>query len=152
MYFLKNKYKKDDDDQETKIDEKDKDDDFDDNSIYLNGERGEVNVDNNNQWYVKYTHNDKNQLIPLDTETLDISPSYASNVWKLQGSQFDNIVIILNGSKFTDRSALYTSITRASKFCIIFTTKESLQNTLQNNPIRKTKLKEFLQLKNVKVN
>ena len=146
VYFLKNKYKNDDD-QETKYDEKDEDDDVDDSSIYLNGERGEVNVDNNNQWYVRYAHNDRDQFISLETEALDISPSYVSNVWKLQGSQFDNIVIILNGSKFTDRSTLYTAITCASKFCIIFTTQESLQNTLQNNQIRKTRVKEFLQLK-----
>ena len=61
-------------------------------------------------------------LVRLAFKDLDsVELGYAVTTWKLQGSQFNTVIIPIDFSAYTllSRELLYTSITRASKHCVV---------------------------------
>lgn len=96
-------------------------------------------------------------LIKMDDEDVEISPeqelltafnlAYCITVHKAQGSQFPRVIIALEGG-FTDRSWLYTAITRAEVELHIVSTKKKFVSVIQsksNVSKRQTMLKQLLQ-------
>lgn len=96
-------------------------------------------------------------LIKIDDEDIEVSPevellvacklAYCITVHKAQGSQFPRVIIALSGG-YTDRSWLYTAITRAEVELHIVSTNKRFINTIKassNVSKRQTMLKQLLQ-------
>lgn len=78
------------------------------------------------------------------TDPKDIEPAYAITVHKSQGSEYDNVVIVLPDSDFTDRRLLYTAVTRARKTVTIIQVGDAISKACERSPERTTLLCEFL--------
>ena len=78
----------------------------------------------------------------------DHSLAYATTVHKSQGSEFDEVLLILPGgeSPVLTRNLLYTGITRARKRCTILGTEEVVRMGIRRRPRRMSGLGERLQL------
>jgi exodeoxyribonuclease V alpha subunit len=87
---------------------------------------------------VTYSQEDMNQ----------IDLAYALTVHKVQGSQFDNVVIGIDYSSYMllGRQLIYTALTRASKLCILAVELEALTHAIRTNKSskRNTFLKDLL--------
>ena len=68
---------------------------------------------------------------------------YALSIHKSQGSEYDNVLVLMSNAneKMLNRQLLYTAVTRAKKLVVIKTTKAILQQTVENNDIRITNIK-----------
>lgn len=97
--------------------------DNDYNKEVYNGELGVISnisnsgvtvfFENNNPQYIHYS---KNELFKLDL-------SYAISIHKSQGSEADNIVLIVDGNKeFISKELIYTAVTRAKKKVFLLST------------------------------
>ncbi|NLE47121.1 MAG: ATP-binding domain-containing protein, partial [Sandaracinaceae bacterium] len=62
------------------------------------------------------------------------SLAYASTVHKVQGSEFDAIVLLLHPSHYLllDRAMLYTALTRAKRLAVILSDRQSLEMAARN--------------------
>ena len=88
---------------------------------------------------------DDGDIIDINYELMmDIELSYAITVHKAQGSQFENIIIVLTNPAMLDRCWLYTAITRAERKVSIVGPKEMLIKAI-NTPCRASKRKTNLQ-------
>lgn len=67
--------------------------------------------------------------------------AYFSNTWKLQGSENEYIIIGFDMSAYTllSREFLYTSITRAKKYCCLITNSASLKFTIDKKELANKK-------------
>lgn len=78
----------------------------------------------------------------------NIELGYASTAHKLQGSQFDTIIVGVDSSSYVmlSKEWLYTAITRAKKMCYLCGDNLSIRTSVkQSNLVKKlTHLKEFL--------
>ncbi|MGK5594511.1 MAG: ATP-dependent DNA helicase [Parachlamydiaceae bacterium] len=73
--------------------------------------------------------------------------AYCLSVHKSQGSEFDEIFLILpEGSEHFGRKVIYTAITRARKKMTIYGTEEMFKKTLQNNASRLSGIKHLASL------
>lgn len=65
-------------------------------------------------------------------------PVYSMTVHKSQGSEFNNILIILpdNSSPLLKRELIYTAVTRAKKSVVVAGSKSSLKNCIENKVTR----------------
>ena len=81
----------------------------------------------------------------------EIMPAYAVTVHKSQGSEFDNVIIIVpqNPSSLLDRSMIYTAVTRAKKNVFILSQNDALEQAIRRDKKnkKKTSLKE--KIKNI---
>ena len=64
----------------------------------------------------------------MDEEIYELKHCFASSIHKVQGSEYDNVVIIMSTSHFVmlQRNLLYTGITRAAKRCIIIGSRKAV--------------------------
>ena len=72
-----------------------------------------------------------------------ITMSYAITIHKSQGSEYDNVLIILpenKNNKLLTRQIVYTAITRTKKSCYIISNKETLEYAKNNPEERFTKI------------
>ncbi len=72
-----------------------------------------------------------------------ITMSYAITIHKSQGSEYDNVLIILpenKNNKLLTRQIVYTAITRTKKSCYIISSKETLEHARNNPEERLTKI------------
>jgi exodeoxyribonuclease V alpha subunit len=77
----------------------------------------------------------------------DVLPAYAITVHKSQGSEHDDVVILLTkrALTFADKRILYTAVTRAKKKVTIITEGDTLYQLIQKDPPkRQTRLGELL--------
>ena len=77
----------------------------------------------------------------------DYSPAWAITIHRSQGSEYDNVLVILPReiSIMATRELLYTAITRAKKNVIIVGTMEAVKKAVETPSARVTLLKEALQ-------
>ena len=90
----------------------------------FNGEIGYVKNGNNQSITVCYPNNLENTEITYEYKELNqIDLAYAITIHKSQGSEADNILMIVDGNKeFISKELIYTGITRAKKKLFILST------------------------------
>lgn len=101
-----------------------------------NGERGIVlKIQDQLLCCFRHTDNRKFKTIPLNILSNCIEPCYAMTIHKSQGSEFDDVIIILpeHCEMLMSRSLLYTAITRAKKSLTILTNLKILDLSLRED-------------------
>ena len=86
----------------------------------------------------KSTINGEDKIIEYDREQLkNVLLGYAFSVHKLQGSEYDYIIVALDTSHYIllDRCMLYTAITRAKKMCILVSQPEAFRRAMKINKV-----------------
>lgn len=63
-----------------------------------------------------------------------IMPAYALTIHKAQGSQWDNVCIVVGQSRLLDRSLLYTAATRAVKTLTLIGQQADIIQAIQTSP------------------
>ena len=84
----------------------------------------------------KSTIKRKKKIIEYDREQLsNVLLGYAMSVHKLQGSEYDYVIIALDNSHYVllDRCMLYTAITRAKKMCILVSQPSAFKRAMKIN-------------------
>ncbi len=71
-----------------------------------------------------------NKIIPINKIPEKHSLAYAISIHKSQGSEYNNVEIIIDESKFLNNAIIYTAITRAKKSLIIYCEKQNLINSI----------------------
>lgn len=114
---------------------------------YFNGEIGVVTDIDNKGMEVTFT---TGKVIYVKGSYLgEFLPAYAITIHKAQGSEFDNVVIVLSDSakSLLTKKILYTAITRAKKKVVLIDLKNSMQECLSsvsNMKKRHTNLQNML--------
>lgn len=73
--------------------------------------------------------------VQLGAEQMDaLSLAYASTVHKVQGSEFDAVIILLHPSHYLllDRAMLYTALTRAKRLAVLIGDRQSIEKASRN--------------------
>lgn len=84
----------------------------------------------------KSTLNGEDKIIEYNREELnDLLLGYAMSVHRLQGSEYDYIIVAIDNTHYTllDRCMLYTAITRAKKMCILVAQPEAFNRAMKIN-------------------
>lgn len=98
---------------------------YTDNDMFANGDTGVLKKTSNNCLEIHYSHNNRVQPISPSELYEEFGLSYCLTVHKVQGSQFDNVVLIINDNhhyswmSHNAKSLLYTAISRAKERCFI---------------------------------
>ena len=123
--------------------------DNDYNKEIYNGEIGEIISINNDYTKIKYEYNDPQVVTYKNSELYEIDFSYAISIHKSQGSEADNIVLIVDGNEnFLSKELIYTAITRAKKNIIILSTYDiDFYSKLKTSNNRITYLTDAIKLK-----
>ena len=123
--------------------------DNDYNKEVFNGEIGEIISINDEETKIKYVYNDPEIITYKNSQLYEIDFSYAISIHKSQGSEADNIVLIIDGNKnFLSKELIYTAITRAKKNIIILSTYDlDFYETLETSNNRMTNLSSTINLK-----
>ena len=116
---------------------------------YFNGDMGTIiNITDMGQMTIQIKHK---TVLMQNAWLEEIMPAYAVTVHKSQGSEFDNVIIIVpqNPSSLLDRSMIYTAVTRAKKNVFILSQNDALEQAIRRDKKnrKKTSLKE--KIKNV---
>lgn len=114
-----------------------------------NGEIGIVVDGNENEIVIEFEANKIVNFSVTDANILQLA--YAINVYKSQGSEFKNVLILLYMEQYIllNKKALYTALTRAKQKAIIIGERKAFYCTInnKNNNKRNTFLELFLQKK-----
>jgi exodeoxyribonuclease V alpha subunit len=112
--------------------------DYKNEALYANGDMGVIHIDDNQKIYISYLSNDlENQYVSVDELYEDFSLGYCLTVHKVQGSQFDIIVLIMadsheySWSNNDCKKLMYTAISRAISKCIIIGNPRLFHNAQQ---------------------
>ena len=104
---------------------------------YINGDIGVINSIDADSCTIRFA----DKCITIGNEDMtDMSLAYCMSVHKAQGSESDNILIILpeaSGNLLATREILYTAVTRAKKSVEIITTKNTLIKAVANETASK---------------
>ena len=110
---------------------------------YMNGDVGVVEKVMGNTIYVDR----QGKTVPV-TDLADIEPAFVMTIHKSQGSEYDNILIILPDRypQMLYANLLYTAITRARKLCYILYINNALDMAIvqESKAKRITRLNSFL--------
>lgn len=109
-----------------------------------NGEMGVVKNRGANALIVEFK--DKEIVYP-SMYLWQLELAYCITVHKSQGSEFDDVILVLNKSRITTRNLLYTAITRAKKHVLIIAPDYDVINESISNKqtMRQTSLKWLIQ-------
>lgn len=113
----------------------------------FNGEMGYVKSGDKNAITIYYPDNTETLEITYEYKELgQIDLAYAITIHKSQGSEADNVLMVMDGNKdFISKELVYTGITRAKKKCFILSTFEiDFYKDLQVSNDRSTNLKNIL--------
>lgn len=120
---------------------------YEDDWILLNRNNYDVGYINGDLGVITHISPDKcdirigDKIVTIKAEDFsDMSLAYCMTVHKSQGSESDNVDVILPeaaGNLLSTREILYTAITRAKKRVRIFTTKRALLNAVSNDMVSK---------------
>ena len=84
----------------------------------------------------------------------DVSLAYAMTIHKAQGSEFDNVLIVMTQEYpgMLTRNLLYTALTRAKKNVCIFSEKDAIEKAILNDKRlqRNTLLKTYIEREEAK--
>lgn len=100
----------------------------------FNGDIGIVRIDKESGNYFVYFQFPELRKI-LSTEIKRFVPAYALSIHKSQGSEFENVIAVLNEVEkrnFLSRELIYTAITRAKQKVMIISSKEILNKASAN--------------------
>ena len=92
---------------------------------------GQIKKINNNSIGVKFDEIEEIKKITYE-DFYSIKMAYLITIHKSQGSEADNVIIIINDSKVNNINLLYTSITRAKKRCILIAKTTTIENIIKN--------------------
>lgn len=99
---------------------------YTENNLYANGDVARIRKSpTNNSIEVSYIHSNTSQEITIDELYEEFCLAYCLTVHKVQGSQYENVVLIMGDNhsfSWTNNDAkklLYTAISRAIKRCFI---------------------------------
>lgn len=120
------------------------------NNYNLNIRNGEIGIiidGNENELIVLF--NDEKKIIFNENDIHLLQLAYAINIYKSQGSEFQNILILLYLEQYIllNKKALYTALTRAKKTAVIIGETKALYCAInnKNNCNRNTFLELFLE-------
>lgn len=116
--------------------------DNDYNKDVYNGEIGNIIKINNECITVQYPYNDPAIITYKSNEIYEIELSYAISIHKSQGSEAENIILIIDGNEdFISKELIYTAVTRAKRNITILSTFElDFYSALKVNNNRMTNL------------
>lgn len=109
----------------------------------FNGEMGTIVDIGDDFVIIDFPYNTPSRIKYKKKELINIDLAYAITIHKSQGSEFDNVVIIIgnNNEEFLTKELVYTGITRAKKGLLFLTTKElEFYQTLPTGNARATNL------------
>lgn len=116
--------------------------DYKNEALYANGDIGIIQKDiEDNSIQIKYLETNLIQNISKDELYEDFQLAYCLTIHKVQGSQYDNIVLIMadnhnfSWNNHTAKKLLYTAISRAKKNCIILGNPELFLNAQKQTDI-----------------
>ena len=116
---------------------------------YFNGDIGKIiNITDMGQMTIQIKHK---TVLMQNAWLEEIMPAYAVTVHKSQGSEFDNVIIIIpqNPSALLDRSMIYTAVTRAKKNVFILSQGDALEQAIRKDKKNRKKTSLAEKLKNV---
>ena len=127
--------------------------DYKNDALYANGDVGIIVKDIDNNIQIQYLETNIIQNLTKDELYEDFQLAYCLTVHKVQGSQYNNIVLIMvdnhnfSWTNHTSKKLLYTAISRAKKNCIILGNPELFMNAQKQNNIMEITyfLKKFYQ-------
>ena len=116
------------------------------NKNIYNGEIGFVKEINDNGLIVFYPNNEVQEIQYNYNELYKIEPAYAVTIHKSQGSETDNLIIIIDGNEeFLSKELIYTAVTRAKKNITILSTKDiNFFENLKSSSKRLTNLSNLI--------
>jgi exodeoxyribonuclease V alpha subunit len=79
------------------------------------------------------------------------SLAYACTIHKSQGSEYDEVILVLSKLPMFDRSLFYTAISRAKKRCILCGSRSLVKNALATRPHKRTSTLVQKTLQNLQV-
>lgn len=84
------------------------------------------------------------QVVLYDLKDVDqLRLAYGSSVHKVQGSEFDAIIIVMPDEwaamRLMSRNLLYTALTRGKKICILMAPRKVVTRAVQNNTVKERK-------------
>ena len=121
----------------------------------FNGDTGIIRKEQKNGKDTFYAHfeNSAGEIRKIPAGYLNNCQTvFAMTIHKSQGSEFDNVVVILpenQGEKLLTRELLYTAVTRAKSKVIIQTSKENMRRCVDRSVSRASGLEE--RLNNIKI-
>ena len=97
----------------------------------FNGDLGEVARQEGGITYVRF---DGREVKYGDADLDALSLAYASTVHKVQGSEFDVVVLVLHGSHrvLLHRALVYTALTRAKRLAVVLGDPGALRRAIRN--------------------
>lgn len=113
----------------------------------FNGEMGIIKSIDNNFITVYYKDNSTNDIKYTPKEFKQIDLSYAISIHKSQGSEFDNVVMVVDSrnKEFISKEIIYTGITRAKKgLAFLSTLEKDFYSELKESNDRATSIEDFL--------
>ncbi len=112
---------------------------------YVNGDVGHIVSIGDGEMKIKLGNEEKTVC---REDYVDISLAYAMTIHKSQGSEYDNVIVVLPSSapNMLARNLLYTAVTRAKKHVTIIGREDAIRNSVRNirNQERRTTLKDLL--------
>jgi exodeoxyribonuclease V alpha subunit len=103
----------------------------------MNGMIGEIILFDNYNKYITIKFNNKKIQITNDEFIEMVKLSFLITIHKSQGSESDNVIILLNDSKLNSINLLYTAVTRAKYSCIIISENDVIEKIIKNKQIIK---------------
>ena len=127
------------------LENKYEDTDADRQLVVSNGDIGAIITVEDTHFYVKFNHVETPRKYSLNTQEIDLA--YGITLHKYQGSEADNVVLILdNFPRFQSKEITYTGITRAKKYIKIFVPQNTWLAATSNEEKsnRTTRLSEYI--------
>lgn len=117
------------------------------NKEVYNGEIGTILSIDEEFVTIKYPYNTPEIIKYKLSELYEIDLSYAISIHKSQGSEADNVVLIIDGSeKFLSKELIYTAVTRAKKSITLLSTYDlEFYSKLETSNTRMTNLNNLIQ-------
>ena len=116
-------------------------------NMIFNGDRGIVSFKDGIYYAVFKTGAGDLKYIPVSMLS-DWTVSYAQTVHKSQGSEFDNVYVIMDSfsERILTREILYTAVTRAKKKIIIYSDEDTLETAMSRNICRNSGISNSLRI------
>lgn len=113
----------------------------------MNGMIGEIIKFNNFEKELTIKFDNNKEIILSDDDFENIKLAFAITIHKSQGSEGDNVFILVNDSKLNTINLLYTAITRSKSTCIIIGTYEVIESIIKNKKFvkRNSNIHKFCQ-------
>lgn len=114
------------------------------NDSLLRIRNGEIGVYDADQEQVKFEGEENIGVAPA--RLTEYEPAFAITIHKSQGSEFDDVAIVLPNKEnsILSKEILYTAVTRARRNTLIITNEEILTATIQRSVSRKSGVKQKL--------